>query len=294
MKRTTTALTSLAVLALASVAQAQPSAHYPAGVEGLKGASLPPPGLYFRDYNLFYWSDRINDNHGHRLAGANADAFIYAQVPRIVWITEAQVLGGFVGVDALIPLQYTHLKAGGFHEDTFDAGDLFVEGTWSKHIKQWDFSFGYGVWAPTGDSDAMDPTEPGTGYWGHMFTAGLTFYPDQAKKWSISGLSRYEINHEDRDTDITPGHAYTLEWGVGRTICKNFDVGVVGYYQQQVTKDSGSGSNDLQDWVASVGPEVSTFCPCLGVFTTVRYLYEFAAENRLQGHTVALTLTKRF
>lgn len=298
MKRRTCAATSIALIAAANLVQAQPTAHYPVGVEGVKGASLPPPGVYFRDYNLFYWADRINDNTGDRIGAADPEAFIYANVPRVIWITPVQVLGGYLGVDALIPLQYTSLKAntggGRFDESTFDAGDLFVEGTWSKHFKQWDVAVGYGIWAPTGDSDDMDPTEPGTGYWGHMFTAGLTFYPDSAKKWSISALSRYEINHEDRDTDITPGNAYTLEWGIGRTIHQNIDIGVVGYYQQQISKDSGHGADDTRDWVASVGPEISTFCPYVGVFTSIRYLYEFAAENRLQGHTVCMTFTKRF
>ena len=30
--------------------------HYPAGAEGIKGASLPPPGVYFRDYNIGYFA----------------------------------------------------------------------------------------------------------------------------------------------------------------------------------------------------------------------------------------------
>jgi hypothetical protein len=34
--------------------------------------------------------------------------------------------------------------------------------------------------------------------------------------------------------------------------------------------------------------------PKLMAFASLRYNYEFMAENRAQGHTVALTLTKRF
>jgi hypothetical protein len=30
------------------------------------------------------------------------------------------------------------------------------------------------------------------------------------------------------------------------------------------------------------------------LFVSLRYDYEFLADNRAQGHTVALTLTKRF
>jgi hypothetical protein len=32
---------------VSTVVNAQVGGHYPAGVEGIKGASLPPPGLYF-------------------------------------------------------------------------------------------------------------------------------------------------------------------------------------------------------------------------------------------------------
>jgi hypothetical protein len=37
--------------------QAIVAGHYPAGVEGIKGSTLPPPGLYFRDYTIGYYSD---------------------------------------------------------------------------------------------------------------------------------------------------------------------------------------------------------------------------------------------
>jgi hypothetical protein len=46
--------------------------------------------------------------------------------------------------------------------------------------------------------------------------------------------------------------------------------------------------------VAAVGPEVSVMFPKQMLFLSLRYNYEFMAENRAQGHTVALTVTKRF
>ena len=54
-------------------------------------------------------------------------------------------------------------QAGGYDSDTFGIGDLFAEGTLSWHIKQFDFSFGAGVWTPTGDSSAPPTTEAGGG-----------------------------------------------------------------------------------------------------------------------------------
>jgi hypothetical protein len=116
---------------------------------------------------------------------------------------------------------------------------------------------------------------------------------DAEKTWSVSALNRYEINTEQRDTHITPGQAYTLEWGVSKTVAKVIDVGGVGNFQQQVTTDSGPGASGLRDHVAAIGPEISVAFPKQMLFVSFRYLYEFAADNRAQGNTLALTFTKR-
>ncbi len=52
---------------------------------------------------------QCNDANGNKVAGADPKAFIYANVPRLLWITDAKVLGGYLGLDALVPLQYTEL-----------------------------------------------------------------------------------------------------------------------------------------------------------------------------------------
>jgi hypothetical protein len=104
-------------------------------------------------------------------------------------------------------------------------------------------------------------------------------------------LNRFEFNTEQRDTDITYGDAYTLEWGVSKMLAKVVDVGAVGYYQQQVTGDS---NGQPLNRVAAVGPEVSVAFPPEMFFVSLRYNYEFMADSRAQGNSIALTLTKRF
>jgi hypothetical protein len=287
------------LFAFPSLVQAQPTDHYVPGSEGIKAASLPPPGLWLRDYNSFYYAGQVNDAHGNKIGAADASAFVYANVPRLLWITDVQVLGGYLGVDALLPLVYTEIKAntpgGPFHNQTFGIGDVFAEGTWSRHLQQWDLALGAGVWAPTGDFDMNNPTLAGKGYWTEMLTAGATWYPDQEKRWSLSVLNRYEFNQEQRDTDITPGQAYTVEGGLSYGVTKTIDVGAVGYYQQLVTGDTGpSNLQRAHDRVAAIGPEVSAFFPSMMLGLSLRYEYEFLAESRLQGHTVTLTLTKKF
>jgi hypothetical protein len=284
---------AVGLAALPGLLQAQPSAQYVPGSEGIKGASLPPPGVYARDYNYFYWADQVNNSSGHSAGPPNFDAFTYANIPRVIWITDTKFLGGFVGVDALLPLVDQHVKAGAFDSTTFGIDDFFGEGTLSWHLKQFDFAVGSGVWAPTGDSAPQPTTRIGAGYWTFMQTAGATWYIDEEKTWAVSALNRYEFNTEQRDTHVTPGEAYTLEWGVSKTLAKVVDLGAVGYYQQQVTANSGAPASS-RNRVAAVGPEVNVAFPKQMFFVSLRYNYEFMAENRAQGNAITLTLTKRF
>ena len=294
--KTIVCLVAATLAALPGSIQAQPDAHYVPGSEGIKGASLPPPGFYFKDYNLFYIADHVNNANGQNLGIPNFQALTYANVPRAIWITDKTLLGGNIGVDALLPLIYQSVKAGSYRSDTFGIGDFFAESTLSWHPQQFDFAAGIGLWAPTGDSANPPTTRVGSGFWTPMFTAGATWYPDADKTWAISALSRYEINSEQRDTHDTPGQAYTLEWGISKSCTKTIDCGVVGYYQQKVTGDTGSNPLGLtaHNQVTAIGPEVSVAIPSAMTFVSLRYNYEFLAENRAQGHTVTLTLTKRF
>jgi hypothetical protein len=282
----------LGFAALATALQAQPTAHYVPGVEGIKAASLPPPGWYVRDYNLAYTATRLNNGNGDSVGPANYEVFTYANVPRVIWISETKLLGGNVGVDALIPLTYQSVRADKFDSSTFGAGDLFAESSLSWHTRRFDVGTALGVWMPTGDFEP-NSTKPGLGYWTPMLTAGATWYVDQEKTWAVSALGRYEFNTEQADTHVTRGQAFTLEWGISKTLQKVIDVGVVGYYQQKTTDDTGPVLS-LQDRVAAVGPEINVAFPKPMLFVSFRYLNEFMAENRAQGHTFTLTLTKRF
>jgi hypothetical protein len=282
------------LLGAPAIISAQPAAHYVPGSEGLFAATLPPPGMYLRDYNWFYYADQVNNASGNKVPGENPKAFIYGQVPRLLWITELKVLGGYVGVDALIPFAYKSIKAGPFDEATFGVSDPFAEVTWSAHTKQFDFALGFGTWFPTENYNPQDPTWAGLGYWTYMFTAGATWYIDEQKKWSISALNRYEINSQQADTGLTPGQVYTVEGGIGYGVSKIVTLGAIGYYQQQTSSNTGTGANPDRNRVAAIGPEVSTFFPSATLGVSLRYAYEFLADSRFQGHTVMLTVTKRF
>lgn len=274
---------------LCLAAQAQ---HYPIGVEGIKGGSLPPPGFYLRDYNLFYWADQVNGADGNAAPG-DFEVFAYAQAPRLIWITDLKILGGYYGMDTLIPFIYKDLEAGGYSGSNFNLGDIFIEPiTLSWHWQQFDLGVGYGFWAPTGNTG--EPVDAGLGYWGHMMTLGGTWFPDRQKTWSLSALARYEINQEDEDTSIVSGNEISLEWGLSKALSKSWEVGAIGYWQQQTTGDTGPGTTSDLDSVWGLGPELVWSCAKCMTFVSARYIYEIESSNRPQGNTVTLTLTKRF
>ncbi|MCB1231840.1 MAG: transporter [Verrucomicrobiae bacterium] len=287
------------VMALSEDATAQFTGHYPMGVEGVKGGSLPPPGLYLRDYTLFYGADDLEV--AGLPAGFDFDINAIALAPRLVWITDQKILGGFYGADILVPFAWVDweqgIKGTPFHaeDDYFGIGDIFVEPiTLSWHGAQHDAGVGYGFWIPSGDFDPNRPALIWKGFWSHMFTAGGTWYPDKDKTWSVSLLNRYEFHHEHQDLGIRPGQTLTMEWGVSKALTKTFEIGMAGYYQQQTTTDQGPGASGVKDHVVAIGPEINLFCPKLELFTSVRYNHEIDAKDRPEGHALTLTLTRRF
>lgn len=286
----TSVLLAGSLVTLPTFLQAQPivAGHYPAGAEGIKSASLPPAGVYLRDYNFLYFA---NDFDG---LGVDFDIFAYINAPRLIWMTDWNILGATYGLDVIVPFAYLDWSVGGNDRSNFGLGDIQVEPLLlSWHFKQMDLAAGYAVWIPTGNHNPNRPDFVSKGFWSHMLTLGGTWYPDEEKAWSVSLLNRYEFCHEQETTQTDPGQVYTLECGLGKSVSKGVDVGIIGYYQQQVTEDRGPNRfSDELDRKIGVGPEVSVFSSKLGMFASLRYAYEFGAHERPEGHLFTLTLTK--
>lgn len=284
------------LLAIAGQLSAQPivAGHYPAGAEGIKGASLPPPGLYFRDYTFFYTADRFKNGP------PEFDITACLNAPRLIWMTDWKLFGADYGMDVIVPFGYMDWDAGvpgaTAGDSYFGLGDIQIEPLLlSWHLPQMDLAAGYAVWAPTGDFSPGRPDLLAKGFWSHMLTFGGTIYLDSEKSWALSLLNRYEFCHEQEQTDIRPGQVYTLEFGLSKAITPTFDVGIVGYWQQQTTDDKGAAATSTKnDRKLGLGAEVSGVCPLTGLLASARYAYEFDAVDRPEGHLFALTLTKRF
>ena len=288
---------ALALFALPLSSHGQFSGHYPSGVEGVKGASVPPPGIYLRDYNLIYHAERLPGGPG------GVDTTVYVNAPRLIWMTDWKILGADYGMDLIVPFGFSSLEIGdlGVRDSYFGLYDIQFEPLllgW--HFDRVDVGAGYAIWAPTGDSPRLSRVPPrdlanlGKGFWSHMLTAGATVYFDKEKTWALSALNRYEIHHECEESDVTTGNSYTLEWGLSKTVAGTWDIGISGYFQQQTTEDSGRGAAGGLDSIVGIGPEVSVAFPKLNLNASLRWLHELGAEGRTEGDTVTLTVTRRF
>ena len=287
------------VVMASGAAQAGETGHYVNGVEGIKAASVPGPGVYYKMYNAFYKADTLTGRGGDEL-DVDFDVTVFASAQRFIWVTPLKILGADFLMDTTIPLIYTDLEVGaaGIDDSQFGLGDICVEPfALSWHGAQYDAVIGLAGYVPVGQYDENDPASPGKDFWTAMFTFGGTWYFDEAKTWSASFLGRYEIHSDKSSTDVHPGDDFHFEWGVGKTLAGTWDVGVAGYCQWQVTDDSGSDvtwDRSLHDRVYAVGPEVGTFIPDWKLGFSLRHEWEFDAVDRSEGHVTVLTLTKVF
>lgn len=272
--------------------------HYVNGAEGIKAATLPPSGFYYRMYNVFYNADSLRDENGDEL-DVDFDVSIYALVNRFIWISDKKILGGNFFMDAVIPLINTEIEIGaaGVSDNKFGLGDINLEPFGiSWHGLRSDAAIGLSVYVPTGEYEKNNAASPGKDFWTVMFTMGGTVYFDAEKTWAASILGRYETHSEKSETNVQPGEDFHFEWGVSKAFAKFWDVGLTGYFHWQVTDDSGSDAvnTNVHDQVYAIGPEVSAFCPFTNIVFSLRSQWEFQAEDRSEGNVTTLTLTKIF
>jgi hypothetical protein len=278
---------------------------YGNGSEGLKCSTLPPPGVYYKMYNSYITSDDLMDPNGDEIP-IDFEIKWFANVNRFIWIYgHLDFLGADIGADFIVPIWHRDTKIGAFGVDDREwaIGDIFIEPldlAW--HGERYDLGFAVGLFLPTGEHDTW--ADPGEDMYTTMFTLGGTYYFDKAKTWTFSLLSRYEIHSRKRtgtamgDDDVKPGDDFHFEWGLGKTLAKVWDVGVVGYCQWQLKEDKGTNAPTDKDEAYAIGPEVSMFYPPWMTQFSLRSLWEFGVEGRStgrpEGNRTFLVITKIF
>jgi hypothetical protein len=276
--------------------------HYNYGVEGVLGATAPPPGWHYRMYNLWYNPNELKDNSGNTVP-VNFDLNVFASAQRIIHVTTIKILGADYLYDFVIPLVDQDVTINSFSDSqSLTFGDIEIEPfVLAWHRPRWDAVFGLAVIAPTGHFDGNEPASPGLGYWSGRLTLGGTLYLDEKKTWSASVLTRTLINSEQEDTNVTPGSEFIAEYGIGKDIPVNNSLivrpGLAGASYWQISDDS---DNDLRAGIVAdhrkqahaIGAEINLFYLPMLLQMNLRYLQEYGVKNGPEDARIVLTLTK--
>lgn len=286
-----------AAAALAVALSASAGGHYVPGVEGIQGASVPPPGTYYLGYLVDYNIEQLKSpGTSNDIPGSNTGTVV-ALANRVVWISNTKFLGADFGMETIIPVLGTSLtfNTPGISDTQTGLGDIYLGPVvlgW--HGANWDAVAAAGFWLDNASSST--PAAPGKGYKSTMLTGGATYYFDAAKQISGSALMRFETNSE-KANGFKPGNQVTVEWGIGK-VMGPVQVGVVGYDQMQVSNDSGPGASGNSSSRHAIGAEVVLPILSAGVFLKAAAYKEYRSEAgsnpETMGNLFRFTFVKAF
>lgn len=287
---------------------------YLLGARGPMAGFTPPPGVYFQNDTYFYGgragSGLTLPDGGLLIANINASSWL--NLPTTMWVTPAKILGGDLAFSVTVPtygvprvnanLQVNSPQLGPVGANVtnaeFNLSDFLVTSFVGWHSGNFHWQFGITGVIPSGSfvpgqlSNAS-LNRPAVDLY------GAVTWLDPAIGWDLSAAMGFTFNRINKATDYKTGDEFHLEWAASKYLTKEFTVGLVGYYYQQLTGDSGSGARlgPFMGRVVALGGTISyTFdVGKLPISTRIKVYREFDVENRLQGtagfFTVSLPLS---
>jgi hypothetical protein len=284
-------------------------------IPGLYGSLAAAPGSPGWSFGSVYYhtsvdagADKALPLDGQIVVGLNASGDIGFFGPAYTLATP--VLGGqaqfsLVGVAGGINVSVEGTLTGpkgntisGRRSDTDSGfGDLYPQATlkWNEGVDNYMLYLTGDI--PTGDYDPNRLANIGLGH-GALDGGASYTYLNPKTGLEFSGTFGLTGNFENHDTQYTSGIDSHLDLGISQFLSKQVLVGLVGYYSQQLTGDSGQGARlgSFESRVAGVGPQVGYIFPIssdVQGYVNVKGYGEFAGDNRPTGwnfwFTFALT-----
>jgi hypothetical protein len=293
MKKLIIATLALLMVFFARSEVALGKAHFTPGGSGYKLATMPPPGLYYLMYNVWYHANDYIDDRGDKVRARDVSTKVFTQTHRLVWTTDVVLLDGNLMFDIVIPLTSYNLGeslVGNGDQRHFGLGDPTSHVTIAWHKPRFDALASMAVHLPIGDYREGEVASPGHGYWGLQPTVGLTWYFDEAKTWTWSTVLRYEISFKQRHTDVREGNNLHMESSIGKQLGDiALAVSTAGSWQTTDSKGKGLANGNRTEFF-SVGPEFTVNIGRLGNLS-FRYLFDVTVRNNPKGGMAVMTWT---
>lgn len=270
--------------------------HYGPGLFGLRSAGGFPTGWSYVNVTHFYYAGEYKDNDG-KISTLSKPVNVIANISTGIWGTNIEKINAKYNAAVVLPVTNLALNPENLDLDPekVGIGDVYV----IPAMLTWNFdrvllNTRYGIWLPVGSYKAGSKNNHGKGFWSHNLGLGATFLIDNKKTWHISAMGTFEFNSKLRDTEITPGSALVVEWGIGKTFNNSFNMGIVGYNTRQVSKQKGVTEQTLNNYsVNGLGMEFSYRTQDKWAFITRWYL-EYLAANRPEGSVIRFIMLKNF
>ena len=176
-------------------------------------------------------------------------------------------------------------------------GDLYPQATlkWNAGVHNF-MIYGMGD-IPVGPYDPARLSNIGIGHGAVDGGAGYTYFnPATGHEFSVVAGVTYNLTNPS--TNYRSGTDFHVDWGASQFLSKQVFVGAVGYFYDQLTKDSGTflgglvqTPNGFKSRVAAIGPQIGYLFPVGNMqgFLNLKGYQEFDAQNRPHGWNAWLT-----
>jgi hypothetical protein len=275
---------------------------YLLGSRSVGAGITPPSGLFFNNDTYFY-SGKIGGERALPLGGllvANVSATTWINLPTTLWVTPVKILGGDLAFSLTAPiigeprvnasLLVNSPRFGPIGVNASDAdtavSDLFLNSFIGWHSGNFHWQLGIGGVIPSGSYipgqlSNVSLNRPAIDVFG-TFT-----WLDPAIGWDLSAAAGFTFNFTNTATDYKTGDEFHLEWAATKYLTKELTIGLVGYYYQQLTPDTGTGARlgAFEGRVVALGGSIGyTFeLGKIPVSTRLRVYREFETQNRMEG-----------
>ena len=294
-------LLAVLVVTAASPSWAQQKGQYVPGQSGLNAGVLPNPGFTYASMELNYRAKSLRDENGDSLP-VNGTYEFWVIENFFFYVPTPKVAGAKLVIMAIVPAANGSLTLPRF--DVSGTTGYAMSDTWVQpatlgwHYDRADVNAGYAFVVPSGRYTPGSTDNVGSGYWGNHINGATTAYLTKNKGTTANVFGDWEIHSRRKGTDITPGQAFTMEWGLGQAIPldsnehKLLQFGIIGYDQWQVSDNGGTFAGGLpasltpRYSVHAIGFQGDFLMPAKGLSLYGKFEPEYQAEARPKGRTI--------
>ena len=221
-------------------------ASYPDGAENFLAGALPPPGIYFQDYFLYYNAPRVRglgvppETHGE----------LIADVLRFIYVSKIQILGASWGAHIVAPFLYAglHLKPAPISDYQFGVGNISIDPfLLGWHFDEFHATLGFDIDFPgTYHSGRTSVANPSQNYFTFRPVLGLAYMAKSGfganikMMYDIPTINYSPIKLLANDY-YRSGQAFHFDYCIDYGVRPNLRIGVAGFYYTQTTGDVADG-----------------------------------------------------